>query len=250
MECNVKFLSTAFDHDSIDFLKSLELGLWKIPSGEITNMPYLEHIASFGENTIISTGMSTLEEIGEALEVLYQQGLTKEQITVLHCTSNYPTPYDQVNLRAMKTIENEFGISIGYSDHTMGIEVPIAAVALGALVIEKHFTLDRTMDGPDHLASLEPNELKAMCYGIRNVSESLGSSTKQPTADELDTLKVARKSVHSKHLIEKGSKIEMNDLQMLRPGTGISPMKLDQIIGKSALRDIPQNTLISWDLVG
>jgi N,N'-diacetyllegionaminate synthase len=168
----------------------------------------------------------------------------------MHCTSNYPTPFEQVNLRAMKTIENEFGISVGYSDHTMGIEVPIAAVALGATIIEKHFTLDREMDGPDHLASLEPNELKAMCHSIRNVSISLGNSEKQPTDEECDTIKVARKSIHSKHFIKKGQQIEMNDLQMLRPGIGISPMKLNEILGMKALRDIPPKTLMSWNLIG
>lgn len=239
--CNklgIKFLSTAFDPESLLFLHSLNLDLWKIPSGEITNRPYLEAIGSFNKKTVLSTGMCTLEEINNALEVLYNAGCDKQNITVLHCTTNYPTPLEEVNLRAMLTIGSTFDISIGYSDHTMGIEVPTAAVALGAKVIEKHFTLDRSLPGPDQLASLEPRELKAMVESIRNIEIALGSEMKEPNNTEKKNLLVARKSIHVNKNLPKGSVLTKEDLVLMRPGDGISPMELNMVIGKRVKRDI------------
>ena len=240
----VKFFSTAFDSCSVDFLASLHLGLWKIPSGEITNYPYLVRIASFHEPVILSTGMSTLEEIESAMGVLTDNGLKKEQITVLHCNTEYPTPMCDVNLSAMSEMRRQLGVDIGYSDHTQGIEVPIAAVALGAEVIEKHFTLDRNLPGPDHKASLEPLELKAMVSAIRNIEQAIGRGDKRVSVSESKNKVVARKSIVAAVSIRKGETFTENNLAVKRPGTGISPMCWPEVIGEKAPRDFEEDELI------
>lgn len=232
----IKFFSTAFDLDSIDFLASLHLGLWKIPSGEITNYLYIRKVASYKEPVILSTGMSTIDEIEDAIFVLIQFGVSKEQITLLHCNTEYPTPMCDVNLRAMYTIGEKFGVKVGYSDHTQGIEIPIAAVALGATVIEKHFTLDRTMEGPDHKASLEPQELKAMVTAIRNVEQALGNAEKNVSMSEGKNKSVARKSIVAAKAIRKGDLLTERNITVKRPGNGISPMRWEDIIGTRAVR--------------
>ena len=237
-EKKVKFLSTPFDHESIDLLYELGIRLNKIPSGEITNLPYLQKVGQLGNELILSTGMSNLGEIETALSVLKAAGTPKEKITVLHCNTEYPTPMSDVNLKAMNTIGTAFDIPVGYSDHTLGIEVPIAAVALGAVCIEKHFTLDRNMEGPDHNASLEPNELKAMVTAIRNIEIALGSTIKQPSTSEKKNIKIARKSIHLAHSMKKGSTITADDLIMKRPGDGISPMQMDLVIGRKLNCDL------------
>ncbi len=233
----VNFFSTAFDLDSLDFLNSLGLTLFKIPSGELTNLPYLEKVAHIAQEIIISTGMSTMNEIAETITALKQ--ISKAKITVLHCNTEYPTPYADVNLLAMDTIRQKFDVEVGYSDHTLGIEVPIAAVALGATVIEKHFTLDKTLPGPDHAASLEPAELKAMVTSIRNLEKAIGNSIKEPSPSEIKNIAIARKSIHLKTNKRKGDKLQEEDLEMLRPGDGISPMKFRSLIGKILLHDLP-----------
>lgn len=238
----IEFLSTGFDFDSIDFLNSLDIKTWKIPSGDITNLPYLIKIAKLNKPVIFSTGMSTMEDIRAALHVLRENGAG--EITVLHCTTEYPTPFEDVNLTAMKTIHNEFGVSVGYSDHTKGIEIPIAAVAMGATVIEKHFTLDRNMEGPDHKASLEPNELKAMVNAIRNVEIAIGSGEKKPAQSEMKNMAVARKSIIANCNIKKGEIFTEENLTVKRPGNGISPMKWFEVIGKPAVRDFEEDELI------
>lgn len=235
-EKGINFFSTAFDLDSVDFLASLHLGLWKIPSGEITNYPYLRKIASYKEPVILSTGMSTFDEIADAISVLIKFGVSKEQITILHCNTEYPTPMNDVNLKAMHTIGEKFSVNVGYSDHTQGIEVPIAAVALGATVVEKHFTLDCTMDGPDHKASLEPQELKAMVTAIRNIEQALGNEEKKVSTSEGRNKSVARKSIVAAKDIEKGELLTEENLTVKRPGGGISPMKWEYIIGTRAIR--------------
>lgn len=240
----VKFFSTAFDFDSVDFLASLHLGLWKIPSGEITNYPYLKKIAGFHEPVILSTGMSTLEEIEAAMGVLIGNGLQKEQITVLHCNTEYPTPMCDVNLSAMSEMRRQLAVSIGYSDHTQGIEVPIAAVALGAEVIEKHFTLDRNLPGPDHKASLEPLELKAMVFAIRNIEQAIGGGHKTVSVSENKNKAVARKSIVAATSIRKGETFTEKNLAVKRPGTGINPMCWPEIIGEKAPRDFEEDELI------
>lgn len=232
---NIHFFSTAFDLDSLDFLNELGLGLFKIPSGELTNLPYLEKVALLADEIILSTGMSTMQEIGEAIKVLKEKSSAK--ITVLHCNTEYPTPYQDVNLLAMLAIGKEFEVEIGYSDHTLGIEVPIAAVALGAKVIEKHFTLDRKLPGPDHAASLEPDELEAMVKAIKNIEYSLGTALKEPSPSELKNIAIARKSIHLANEKRAGEVILESDLQMLRPGDGISPMRMRDIIGKVVKMD-------------
>lgn len=242
--CGVKFLSTAFDFDSITFLHDLKLGLWKIPSGEITNYPYLKRIAQYGEPVILSTGMSTIDDITAAIKVLCINGLKKKQITLLHCTTQYPTPMQDVNLRAMLTLRDEFGVSVGYSDHTRGIEVPIAAVALGAEVIEKHFTLDRSLPGPDHKASLEPDELKAMVDAIRNIEQAMGDGVKRVSESEKENIAVARKSIVAARKIQKGEMLTEDNITVKRPGTGISPMRWEGIIGTTAIRDFAVDELI------
>ena len=241
---NIQFLSTAFDLESVKFLSSLHLGVWKIPSGEITNYPYLKRIAIESQPVILSTGMSTIEDIKEAVDVLVKYGMNKQNITVLHCNTQYPTPMHDVNLLAMQTIANEIGVKIGYSDHTLGIEVPIAAVALGAGVIEKHFTLNRNMEGPDHKASLEPDELKSMIEAIRNIEKALGSSEKYVSVSESDNRNVARKSIVAANFIKKGNVFTDENLTVKRPGDGISPMKWDDVIGKIAKKDFYEDELI------
>lgn len=229
---HIKFFSTAFDMDSIDLLNSFSPELWKIPSGEITNLPYLEKIGSFNKQVILSTGMCTMQEIKEAIDVLVKNGTTKKNITVLHCNTEYPTPMVDVNLKAMLEIAQELGVKIGYSDHTEGIEVPVAAVALGATVIEKHFTLSKAMEGPDHKASLEPHELKQMVAAIRNIELALGNGHKVPSPSESKNKDIARKSIHLKTDLPAGHILQAEDLVMKRPGNGISPMRMYEVIGK------------------
>ncbi|MEW7289535.1 N-acetylneuraminate synthase [Aquimarina sp. 2304DJ70-9] len=241
---NIKFLSTGFDLESIDFLNELNIDLFKIPSGEITNLPYLRKIGGLGKPIIISTGMADTNEIEEAINVLVQEGADMASITVLHCNTEYPTPMGDVNLKAMNTIAETFNVPIGYSDHTLGIEIPIAAVALGATVIEKHFTLDKTMEGPDHKASLEPAELKAMVTGIRNIEEALGHGRKEPSSSEKKNKEVARKSIVAKTSIKQGDVFNTENITVKRPGTGISPMLWDTIIGKRATKNYEEDDLI------
>lgn len=245
--CNkkgVKFFSTAFDLSTIDLLKSFNIGFWKIPSGEITNYPYLKKIASFHEPIILSTGMCELSDIETALNVLIEGGANKDNITVLHCNTEYPTPFADVNLKAMLEIGNKFGVKIGYSDHTKGIEVPIAAVALGATVIEKHFTLDKNMKGPDHKASLEPDELKAMVSAIRNIEQALGNGHKEISSSERKNIEVARKSIVAACNIKKGERLTEDNLTVKRPGTGISPMRWNEVVGTIAVRDFEEEEMI------
>ena len=245
-DCGIKFLSTGFDEDSIDFLDSLNIDLFKVPSGEITNKPYLEHIAKKGKPIVISTGMSNMQEIKDAVEVIQNHQIDKNIITILHCNTEYPTPMQDVNLLAMNSIKNELGVQVGYSDHTLGIEVPIAAVALGAALIEKHFTLDRNMVGPDHLASLTPEELKQMVTSIRNIELAIsGNGIKQPSISEQKNLLIARKSIHTNKIIKKGQNIKKEDLIMMRPGDGISPMLIEGVIGSFANKNLPQGYKIS-----
>ena len=241
---DIIFLSTPFDHESIGLLCDLGLQIFKIPSGEITNLPYLKHIGSLSEQVILSTGMSTLEEVGDALNVLTNAGTLKENITVLHANTMYPTPMEDVNLNAMLTIQKEFGLAVGYSDHTLGIEVDIAAVVMGASIIEKHFTLDKTMDGPDHEASLEPEELKEMVASIRNIEKALGSSEKKPSPSESSNIKVVRKSIIANQNIKKGDLLTDKNISVKRPGGGISPMQWDEIIGVAASKDYNADELI------
>lgn len=244
-EQGIKFLSTGFDNESIDFLDQLGSPLFKIPSGEITNKPYLQHIAGKGKPIIISTGMANLDEIKAALEVLTNNGVVKESITILHCNTEYPTPMEDVNLIAMISIGDLLEVKIGYSDHTQGIEVPIAAVALGATVIEKHFTLDRNMPGPDHKASLEPEELKAMVKAIRNIEKAIsGTGIKEPSKSEKKNIVVARKSIVAGRTIRKGELLSEKNLAVKRPGNGISPMLWDEILGETAIRDFELDDLI------
>lgn len=239
---DIMFLSSAFDLDSIDLLNNLGLEIFKIPSGEITNLPYLRKIGSLKRKVILSTGMSTLGDIEKALEILRTSGTT--DITVLHCNTEYPTPIDDVNLNAMNTIKDAFKVEVGYSDHTLGIEVPIAAVALGATVIEKHFTLDKTMEGPDHRASLEPNELKEMVRCIRNIEQALGDGVKKLTESESRNINIARKSIVAGMNIAKGEVFTEENLAIKRPGDGIPPMRWDEIIGKIAKKEFKEDELI------
>jgi N,N'-diacetyllegionaminate synthase len=240
----IKFLSSPFDHDSIDLLVSMNIPLFKVPSGEITNLPYLRYIGSFGKPIIMSSGMSTLKDIEAALQVLENAGADRANITILHCNTEYPTPFSDVNLQAMQTIKNEFKVSVGYSDHTTGIEIPIAAVALGAEVIEKHFTLDHELPGPDHKASITPDELTSMVAAIRNVEISLGSGLKKPSPSEVKNIPVARKSIVAAIPIRSGDIFSESNITTKRPGTGISPMKWDSIIGKKADHDYERDELI------
>lgn len=244
-ECGIKFLSTGFDNESIDFLNQLGTPLFKIPSGEITNKPYLRHIAKKRKPIILSTGMATMDNIIAAMNVLYENGISKEDIIVLHCNTEYPTPMEDVNLKAMLTIQNKLGVKIGYSDHTRGIEVPIAAVALGATIIEKHFTLDRNMVGPDHKASLEPDELKTMVQAIRNVEKAIsGNGIKEPSSSEQKNIIIARKSIVAAKKIRKGEVFTEENLTQKRPGNGISPMLWDEILGQKAIKDFEPDELI------
>ena len=243
-ERNIRFWSTAFDMESIDFLHSLNMGLWKIPSGEITNYPYIKKIASYHEPVILSTGMCELSDIEAAVAALSDGGVHKGDITILHCNTEYPTPYQDVNLKAMLEIGKKFGVKIGYSDHTKGIEVPIAAVALGATVIEKHFTLDRNMEGPDHKASLEPNELKAMVSAVRNIEQALGTGHKTISESERKNIEVARKSIVAACPIKKGEMLSEANLTVKRPGTGISPMRWNEVVGTAAIKDFEEEEAI------
>jgi len=242
---NIQFFSTAFDLDSLAYLKEIGLDVVKIPSGEITNLPYLKKAAQLFNKVILSTGMCTMEDIEAAINVFLAENISKENITILHCNTEYPTPMNDVNLKAMLSIQKEFGTDIGYSDHTLGIEVPVAAVALGALVIEKHFTLDNTMEGPDHAASLEPNQLKEMVKAIRNIEQAIsGDGIKKPSESEMKNIEIARKSIVASAQISKGEIFTEENLTIKRPGTGISPMKWDEVVGKKALRDFKQDELI------
>jgi N,N'-diacetyllegionaminate synthase len=243
-EKDIIFLSTPFDYESIDMLNDLGLEIFKIPSGEITNLPYLRYIGLLGKQVILSTGMSNIEEVKEALNILINSGTVKENITVLHANTMYPTPMEDVNLNAMLTIQKEFSVAVGYSDHTLGIEVDIAAVAMGASVIEKHFTLGKTMDGPDHKASLEPIELKAMIDAIRNIEKSLGSYEKKASPSESDNINIVRKSIIAGQEIKKGDLLTDKNITTKRPGNGISPMKWDSVIGAIATRDYNADELI------
>ena len=241
---NIMFLSTPFDHDSIDMLNELGLEIFKIPSGEITNLPYLRHIGSLNKEVILSTGMADIGEIEDALDVLIGAGTKKDNISVLHANTMYPTPMKDVNLKAMLTIGNTFDIVYGYSDHTLGIEVDVAAVAMGATVIEKHFTLDKTMEGPDHKASLEPDELMSMVKAIRNIELALGSNMKKPSESEQPNMAIARKSIVAKRAIKIGEIFTEENLAIKRPGTGISPMHWDSIIGTSAQKNYNEDELL------
>ncbi len=241
-EAGVQFLSTPFDLESIEFLEKLGITLWKIPSGEITNYPYLMRIAKIGYPVILSTGMSTMEEIASAVRLLKENGAG--EITLLHCTTEYPTPYQEVNLKAMLTLKEAFGVETGYSDHTLGIEVPVAAVAMGAGVIEKHFTLSREMEGPDHKASLEPEELCRMVQAIRNIEKALGDGGKRPTEAEKKNAMVARKSIIARRDIKEGEILTESNITTKRPGTGISPMRWNEVLGTRAVRDFGKDELI------
>lgn len=241
-ECGIGFISTPFDLKSMEFLESLDMDFWKIPSGEVTNYPYLEKIGKTGRKVVMSTGMCELSEIREAIQVLEENGTM--DITLLHCNTEYPTPFEDVNLRAMEQMKQELGKPIGYSDHTIGIEVPIAAAALGAVVIEKHFTLDKSMDGPDHRASLEPDELKQMVIAVRNIEKCLGDGVKRRTDSEEKNLTVARKSIVAKCPIKKGETFTEENLTVKRPGNGISPMLWKQILFTEAKQDYNTDELI------
>ncbi|MBR4462211.1 MAG: N-acetylneuraminate synthase [Erysipelotrichaceae bacterium] len=241
----IRFLSTAFDLPSVDYLHSIGMGLWKIPSGEITNLPLLIKIAQLHEPIIMSTGMSTLEEVGNAVNVLKENGAT--DITLLHCTTEYPAPYEDVNLKAMDTMKEAFGLPVGYSDHTKGIEIPIAAVARGACVIEKHFTLDRNMEGPDHKASLEPQELAEMVRTIRNVEQAIGDGVKKVSASELKNQDIARKSIIASKAIKAGEVFTEENITTKRPGNGIDPMRWFELLGKTAKHDYEEDYLIEKD---
>lgn len=235
-------MSSAFDLESIELLDGLGMKIWKIPSGEITNLPYLRRIGQLNNKVIISTGMANLSEIEVALKVLREAG--SKDITVLHCNTEYPTPMEDVNLKAMNTIKEAFKVKVGYSDHTLGIEVSIAAVAMGAEVVEKHFTLDRTMEGPDHRASLEPDELKSMVEAIRNIEKALGSGVKKPSKSEMKNKAIVRKSIVASRDIKEGDVFNEENLAIKRPGNGISPMRWGEIVGKIAKRSFKKDELI------
>lgn len=243
-ERGIGFFSTAFDIQSLDLLAELGLDRFKIPSGEITNLPYLRHAGGFGKPVILSTGMATLGEIEAAIDVLETAGTPRERITILHCNTEYPTPMQDVNLRAMLAIRAAFGVPVGYSDHTAGIEVPIAAVALGATVIEKHLTLDRNLPGPDHNASLEPDELAAMVHAIRNIELALGDGIKRPSPSEAKNKPIARKSIVAAVPIRAGEPFTADNLAVKRPGTGLSPMRWDEMVGLRATRNFDKDELI------
>lgn len=241
-EVGIGFLSTPFDLESIDFLDQMDMDFWKLPSGEVTNLPYLEKIARTGKKVVMSTGMCEMQEIKDAIAVLEQNGAG--EITVLHCNTEYPTPFSDVNLLAMQQMRETLKKAVGYSDHTVGIEVPIAAVALGAVVVEKHFTLDKQMEGPDHKASLEPQELKQMTDAIRNIEKALGDGVKKRTSSEEHNVAAARKSIVAKCHIQKGEVFTEDNLTVKRPGNGVSPMKWRAVLGKKADRDYQEDELI------
>lgn len=241
---NIGFFSTGFDIESVDLLVGLGQDQFKIPSGEITNLPYLRHIGQLQKTVILSTGMATLGDIEAAVDALEHAGTPRVNMTVLHCTTDYPTPMNEVNLRAMKSLHEAFGVAVGYSDHTLGIEVAIAAVAMGAMVIEKHFTLDRNLPGPDHKASLEPEELRAMVAAIRNIEIALGDGIKRLTPSEFRNKQIIRKSLVANKLIKAGEFFSPENITAKRPGTGISPMRWDEIMGRPATRDFAIDELI------
>lgn len=236
------FLSTPFDLDSIDFLNTIDMPFWKIPSGEVTNLPYLIALSKTGKPVVMSTGMCEMEEIRTAVRILRENGI--KDIKLLHCNTEYPTPYEDVNLKAMQTMRDVFGLEVGYSDHTKGIEVPIAAAAMGAVIIEKHFTLDRSMEGPDHKASLEPDELAAMISSIRHIEKAMGTGNKIPSYSERKNIAVARKSIVAKTFIRVGDVLTEENITVKRPGTGICPMRWNEIIGTKAVRDFEEDELI------
>lgn len=245
---NIKFFSTAFDEEGISYLTSLNFNMLKIPSGELTNFPYLRSVGRTKLPVILSTGMSNLTEIKKSIDVLIKYGTKKNQITVLHCNTEYPTPMIDVNLNAMLSIKNKLNVAVGYSDHTLGTEVSVAAVALGARVIEKHFTLDRKLKGPDHKASLEPDELKKMVNSIRNIETAVsGNGIKEPSSSEIKNINIARKSIHSKRDLKSGYILTEKDIISLRPGDGICPMNWEKIIGKKLNIDIKKYTKLSWN---
>ena len=243
----IGFLSTAFDLDSIDLISELGIPFFKVPSGEITNLPYLKKIAGKGKPVVLSTGMATLQEVVDAFDLLITHGVDREKITILHCNTEYPTPIEDVNLKAMLTLQKELNVDVGYSDHTLGIEVPIAAVAMGATVIEKHFTIDKSMKGPDHKSSLEPGELKAMVSAIRNIELAKGNGLKTPSPSEIKNLKFARKSIHLARDVSENHKVTESDLIMKRPGDGISPMQLDLVIGKKIIKSLKADHQLTWE---
>jgi N,N'-diacetyllegionaminate synthase len=243
-QAKIQFLSTAFDDDSIHLLESLNLPIWKIPSGEITNYPYLKKIGSLGKTIFLSTGMATLGEIEAAIDILECSGTPRSNLVVLHCTTEYPCPYAEVNLTAMKTIADALKVRVGYSDHTEGTEVALAAVALGAAVIEKHFTLDRNLPGPDHQASIEPAELSKLVTAIRNIESSLGDGIKRPGRSEKKNIIIARKSILAKRNIKKGELLTEHNITAKRPGDGISPMRWNEIVNRRAFRDFSEDEKI------
>lgn len=244
-EKGIMFISTPFDFESVDLLEKTDVSLYKVSSGDLTNLPLLSYIANKNKPIILSTGMANLGEVEEAVETIFKTGNNK--LILLHCTSNYPTTYEDVNLRAMLTIKEAFKLPIGYSDHTIGIEVPIAAVALGAKVIEKHFTLDKNMEGPDHKASLEPYELKMMVNSIRNIEIAMGDGVKRCSKSEENTKSVARKSIVANRNINKDEIITINDVSFKRPEQGLKPKYIDLIIGKKARRNIKVNEFITFN---
>ncbi|AHM58420.1 N-acetylneuraminate synthase [Flammeovirgaceae bacterium 311] len=247
-EKGIKFLSTGFDYDSIDFLDSLGLALFKIPSGEITNKPYLKHVGSKGKPVILSTGMASLKEIEEAIDVLEAAGLKKPQISVLHCNTEYPTPMEDVNLKAMLTIREAFKINVGYSDHTLGIEVPVAAVAMGATIIEKHFTLDNNLPGPDHKASLNPEELKSMIKAIRNIEMALSADgRKVPSTSEAKNKSLVRKSLYFNGSYPEGTLLQEHHFIAMRPASGISPMQIDDFVGRTLKKGVQEGELVEFN---
>jgi len=242
----IDFFSTGFDVDSVNYLASLGAERFKIPSGEITNLPYLRHVGGFGKPIILSTGMATLGEIEAALTALEDAGTSRGRITVLHCNTEYPTPMADVNLRAMCSIREAFGVAVGYSDHTAGIEVPVAAVALGATVVEKHLTLDRNSPGPDHKASLEPDEFSAMVRAIRNIEQAMGDGIKRPSSSEAKNKPIARKSLVAASPIRAGELFTPDNVAVKRPGTGINPMRWDEVMGRAAHRGFAPDELLEW----
>jgi N,N'-diacetyllegionaminate synthase len=244
-EKGIRFSSTGFDSSSVNLLIEMGVDFVKVPSGEITNLPFLRHVGSKGLPIILSTGMSTMQEVASALQILEKAGTDRSSVTVLHCNTQYPTPMEDVNLRAMLTMKEEFGVKVGYSDHTLGVEIPIAAVAMGATVIEKHFTLDRKMDGPDHAASLEPDELNQMVCSIRNIEKAMGDGQKKPSKSEIDNIRISRKAIVASKNIKAGEKFTEENIAVKRPGTGISPLKWDEILGLEANKDFQTDDLIS-----
>ena len=247
-KCGIKFLSTAFDFESINLLKKFNIPFFKIPSGEIINLPYLRKVATSFDKIVMSTGMATMDEVKAAYNVLLDNRIKSKNIIILHCNTEYPTPMEDVNLKAMIRMQEELNVKVGYSDHTLGIEVPIAAIAMGACVIEKHFTLDRNLSGPDHAASLEPNELTAMVRAIRNIEKALnGNGIKEPSMSEIKNIQIVRKSIHVSNNLFKGQLINEEDLSILRPNTGISPMQWNEVIGKRVKKDILKGKALQWE---